>query len=552
MTLDGFLTFLTLIIAAYSVAPSATRLRLGLRPLTLSFGSIVAFLLVMYYEMFAKKYSLSCPSQLGSLCKYLVLDDTNFPTPGEISFLIVILWLSAAWIIIRRRGISAGGLPSLRRLVDELSYERRYAELIKVVEPILPLLATAAARNTRSAKLYDHLRLWRHRGVPVETPTRRALNEVQYAPNLRQNLLKTFKFSIGTAGSILPDGGRKQQAAKDVLRVLLLGQDMIQFIALYRAAFGVKLLGLDVNEIHPFSEEYLMALISTPRSTLYAEVKNNQNYRGGATQYVFPEENKLLHFLFADARQAERLGVWKPLGEWIIARLRPERYASYTSSLNLPSDSFEDECWDDPAFVVIQFFDLMVSAAEYQDVSWHMWLYYYPHILNRLLAIYSDNEPGVDPNAERPTRAAYIIYAMFSAMRDWITAVSDLPVTSSQLTLENERVDHENNNIPKSAILALGMCLRDLLLAEKVGARFKQTIISLVLSGIARLERDGPLGAFRRVLIASIVQGGPSGSDNNEAYIQQIAMGYRAANYSTKSRLDDLALALQDLPSVRF
>jgi hypothetical protein len=379
MTLDGFLTFLALIIAAYSVASSATRLRLRLRLASLSFISITCFILVIYYEMFADN-GFGCPASFGILCRSLVLNETKFPTAGEVSFIIVLLWLSVALFTITRRGVSVGALPSLRRLVDELLYGRRHAEVVEVVEPVLPLLSLAAARQLRTARLYDRLRIWRRSGTAMEI-VRSGLSEPDDQATSLQNLFSAMKFGVGKVGQILPDGARAEESAKEILRVLLLRRDMLEFVAQYRPAFAVKLLALKVNEVEQFSSEYLTTLISTPHSTLYAEAKNNQNYKGATSQFVFPEENKLLHFLFADAKQAERLSVWQPLGDWVIARLRSERYQDYARSLNEPSADFEDGCWEDPTFVVIHFFNLMVSAAEYQDVCWHMWLYYFQGIL---------------------------------------------------------------------------------------------------------------------------------------------------------------------------
>jgi hypothetical protein len=544
MTLDGFLVFLTLIFAAYGVASSATRLRLRLRPFSISFISIIGFILVIYYEMFAQN-GFPCPSRLGRLCRFLILSVEKFPTAGEVAFIIVIVWLLTAWFVLTRKTIPAGALSNLRRLVDELVYERRQAELLEVVEPHLPLLASAATRKLRGAAFYDRLKRWRRRETLMELHAHGVLNEAQQPPTFWKRALYALKFGIGSVGRVLPEGKPTQEAAEEILPILLLNQDLIEFIALYRAAFGVSLLALRVREVDDFSNEYLKALISAPGSTFHAEVRNNQNYER-ATQYAFPEENRLLHFLLADARQAERLGVWKPLGEWIIARLRPDRHPDYTGSLNLSSDAFDDECWEDPTFVVIQFFDLMVSAAEYQDVRWHMWLYYFPHILERLLEIYSDVGPGVDLEYEDPTRAAYIIHAMFRAMRDWITAVNHLPENSSQLTLDNEGIDHENGNIPKSAILALGTCLRDLLLAENVGERFKQTIVDLVIRGVGQLPRNGPRSAFRRVMIVSVVQGGPHLGPNDRTYGRRLKAGYLKMDHVLRGRLDDLTSAMHE------
>ena len=501
MSLDGFLTFLTLIIAAYGVASSPTRLRLRLHLFGVTVISFIGFVLVIYYEMLVSEPAgIICPSWVGRQCRFLNLSRT-FPTGPQIAFGVVIIWWLAAWFLLSRTSISPRAFPNLRRLVDELHYEHRIAELIQVVEPNLSLLEAAASRKLPGAKVYDTLRRWRRDETPREIMARLTTDAHEFeAPSRHQRALSWLKHCVGTAGRALPSGRSSEEAAREILRVLLLSRKIVEFIALYRAAFGVKLLTLHrIQEVFEFSDEYLTTLISTPHSTLYLEVKNNQNYSHG-NNFFFPTENKLLNFLFENAKQAERLGVWEPLGDWILSKLRSDLHPDYTESLNLSAESFDRDPWEDPTFVVVKFFELMVSAALYQDISWHMWLYYFDHIVRRLTELYSDRGDGVDATDEFPTRSAYIIYTMFRIVRDWITAVTDLPDTSSQLMMKDERVVHENGNIPKSAILALGTCLKTLLLAPNVGDRFKRTIVSLVARAVDELPRNGARSAFRRSL----------------------------------------------------
>jgi hypothetical protein len=103
--------------------------------------------------------------------------------------------------------------------------------------------------------------------------------------------------------------------------------------------------------------------------------------------------------------------------------------------------------------------------------------------------------------------------------------------------LDNERLDHKNGNIPKSAILALGMCRRDFLLAENVGEGFKRTIVTLVIGGIGHLPRYRPRTAFRRLMIASVVQGGLHSPPNDWAYGQQLNAGYETIDNVLRERL---------------
>jgi hypothetical protein len=48
----------------------------------------------------------------------------------------------------------------------------------------------------------------------------------------------------------------------------------------------------------------------------------------------------------------------------------------------------------------------MVTAAEYQGIQWHMWLYYFPHFIEGLVKIYDTSDENIDLSDEWPTRAA--------------------------------------------------------------------------------------------------------------------------------------------------
>lgn len=55
MSLDGFLTFLSLVIAVYAIQPVKSRLVLRLRVLSLFVSGLLGFLAVMYFQ-----FSIRC------------------------------------------------------------------------------------------------------------------------------------------------------------------------------------------------------------------------------------------------------------------------------------------------------------------------------------------------------------------------------------------------------------------------------------------------------------------------------------------------------------
>jgi hypothetical protein len=515
VTLDGFLTFLTLIIAAYAIVPGVTRLRLRLHILAPLVISIVGFCLVVYFE-FLSLLALPCPNVIGDGCRFLTIKSESPINPGQAAFLVVIAWLALAWLGFSKIKISSRALPTLSHLTSELAYEGRYAELVKLIEPHVKMLDRAATGKLPIPAL-------RKRLIELDTsnlPPYKLIQRIDAGlPQLSDQPMWYRAAASATArlATLIPEGRRAEDAANEVFRLLLQTPELTSFIALSRPYFGIQLLSCSVHGVSDFSDDYFRIMIANSRSILYTEVKQNQNISADIG-YWFPEHNRLLYFLLNDARKAERLGVWKPLGDYLISSLRPESDPAYVRFLNEASDDFEEEKWRDKTFVAIRFFDMMVTAALYQGIQWHMWLYYFPPFLDELLKIYDTSGKNIDLTIEYPTRASYLIHEIFGVLTEWIEAVENIPNNSPHLEPDHDNLSHENGNIPKSAILALASCLEALLTANSVDDQFKKTIHSMVMGALRRLSHAGVAGRHRAIFIKAIVQGG--------GQLQKPAAGY--------------------------
>lgn len=531
VSFDGFLTFLTLIAALYAIAPAITRLSIRLRSVVAATLSLGAFALVLYFLLFD---TLGQPCELhATACRSLVFDPPRTITPNQAAFLVVIAWLALMmWMLLRSR-LSASALPGLARVVSELADEQRYAELIKFAEPNLPLLDRAAARKLTIQRAFDVVRRWHPTRARIED-----LIAVAKKEKLPRSRMK--QFAARALLPVLPKGERAESAAKEVLRRLMRTPALSEHVARYRADFGVKLLSLSAYGVHDFAHRYLALLMKETGSSLYEEIADNQNIdlRG----YMLAERNRLLHFLFSDVKRAEHLGVWQPVGEHAIASLRRDMRPDYVAFLNGSAEGFEEERWLDPVFVSIRFFDIMVQAALFQGINWHMWLFYMSNINDSLVANYDDSDPNVDRLAEWPTRSSYLIYQVFSALADWIKAAENLQPGEHHLNLENERVDHENGNIPKSAALCLAQCMRTLLLSANVPQRFKRYIAHMILRDISHLQRQGPMARIRAATINAIARGGVLSKDS--AYGTELRAALASADHFLRADLPDLAAAL--------
>ena len=160
----------------------------------------------------------------------------------------------------------------------------------------------------------------------------------------------------------------------------------------------------------------------------------------------------------------------------------------------------------------------MVSEAIHQDVTWHMWLYYFPYFTERIVQNHTIDDPLADPDSEWPIRYSYLLYEMFSTMRSWITSIEHIPLDQENVQLDSTAATHENGNIPKSAILALGECVRIVLKSENLPLKFRHYLLDVVFNTYFDLRRVQRLENYATVFRATLVQGGHHPRSNDEQY----------------------------------
>ncbi|MGH7028187.1 hypothetical protein [Brevundimonas sp.] len=485
MSIDGLVTFVALVVALFALATDARRkslmLRLGVTvTLTVIFGAAV-----LYLELFSV-WAPDCHYS-DAVCRVLVLDgDDPWITPQQAAFVLVLIWLLLVALNLRRKSLEARHVPRLSALITALADEKRYPELSRFAEPHLDFITEVAAGS-------------------------KGATDVQ------------------------------KEAAIALQRMLYRRRDIVRFLAIERPAMTIRMLAIKKQIVFDFSDQVLTHLIADTDSPLFTEIEDNQNVdvRGG---YAFPEHNPYLHFLFGDAEQANRLGAWQPVLQHTLTTLSEAKGQPYQTYLNGPAERFPDLKWRDPTFVSIRYLDLMVDAAMRQGVQWHMWLFYMPLLTKSLLALYDDPRKDQEVIDEWPTRNAYLIYSIFSAMVDWIEAVEHLPDNSPHLVLESEAAVHQNGNIPKSAIIALGDCLRQVLISPAVSDRFKDYLAEIVFRCIDKLPITGAKAGFRNSLIASLIAGGPSHATDHHTRLWQ---AFGDLDHMLQHRLGDVRTALE-------
>jgi len=535
VTLDGFLTVLGLAAAVYAVVPAVPRLRAGLALVIQGPVAVLAVTLALYFEFFSL-LSRPCALPWSSVCAAITLQPQGLQ-PTQIAFLVVLIWLPLAWIIHKLARPGPGTLPAIGRLVDEMIYEQRFAELITFIEPYLPFIAAAAGRDLPLQRLSDQCARWR-RGpsTRAEWPKPPFLDALEPETAPQPLGWRRFLPLVGHLGAWLPSQARAEDAASDIVRALLNDPGLRKFTVEMRPYFGLPLMKLSAGRPDDFAEQFLTDLIAHRGSALYRELEQNQNL-SGLRRYHIPERNRLLTFLLTDARMAERLSAYRPIGEHTLKMLRPGQDITYLQRLNHKPERFDDECWQDPVWAALFFFDIMIKEAAFQDIAWHMWLYYVPLIVDGLVANHDETGEGVDPSDEHPTIGTFLIYRAFDMVGSWVALIEDLPATSVHRLVPTGR--DQNGNIPQSAAIALGRCLATVLLSDRVGGSFKTYLMTVVARDVKGLPKASPI---REALIRSIFSGGIDFSKTS--YAPRLRTAFGAIDFLLRSDVEDLAAAI--------
>ena len=539
MTPDGFLTFLALVVAVYTVATPVAKLRVRLEIRLLQIiAAAVAVGLTLYLEFF-DALKQPCPPALDGACVWLMLPDDKSFTSKDAAFLVVLGWTLIAWLIHSLSKLGPSSLPVLSRLVDELLIEERYAELMKLIEPHLPLIDRVSRRKLRFQRLHDWLAALNGKGS-IEYLIKTLDNREQHKKGRMPTAISRI---IGQFHIIIPSQQKEEKHAEDILRSIYRADDARRFMVKQRPYAAISLLRLKRYERFEFSDRFFGDLIADVGSALYLEIREHQTTRYRIQ--AFPESNRLLHFLFFDAENARALAVWKPVGEYLLKRLDPTVDRDYVVYLNGPATHFEQEWWEDSTYVGIQFLRLMVDAAAHQSIKWHMWLYDLPRILKKLEENYNASGGFIDPAAEFPTRGARLIYEIIDALGDFVMLAPDLPEGSPHRSVPT-RFGRQNDNIPVSAAIALGQCVKIIALSNRLGDRFASDMHGHVLRYITELSRDGEVGRLRAFLIQSIVEGGDTsgGHSHDQGYRQRLATLAENADHVLRHRAEDYMAVL--------
>ncbi len=515
MDLGSIITVAGLFIAVYAVIPRVRRLEISLRFGFFGWIVVAISVLTIIYLQFYQTFRVLGLTPGLSLSRWAI-DSSNA------SFIVLIFMSLTLFVYLKLRRLTRTNIVKFREFVYELSREKKYTELFSLIERnLIPLV-----RLYKSDFIIFHLKEYLEKKIQ-NTPDysdlikRMAnfremrdleLNEIisprknGWIGNLRSYCYKKIVW-------LLPNYTASQKVAGEISHEILINRNTVEAIASIRPYFAIKILSCNFDENNDFVDSYLSALFRNNKSILYHEIRNNQNI-DTRTGYFIPERNKLLSYLFADCENANKYGPYKPIGESVLTELNRLFQDRSADPYNRPMDDYrENSSWESKLFVGIRFFDIMVSSALYQNIQWHMWLYYYPHFVESIVRNLNPDKSLVDPYDEWPTRYHYLLYEMVSCLVKWIKAVEHLPADQDNIVMESSSVSHENGNIPKSSILALGQIVKIILDSDSISIRFNKYILDNIFPAYFELRRSENTEIYAEALMKSIRKGGMEMSD---------------------------------------
>lgn len=248
------------------------------------------------------------------------------------------------------------------------------------------------------------------------------------------------------------------------------------------------------------THQYLTTLLREENSLLYQEISNNMSM-AGIYRYRVDPDNRLLHALFSDCSRAEELDAYKPVGDTAKEMLRDQGtkdYDKYNAQRLTSVNRSEDYVFNDPLFIAISFFDIMVREAFYQRIDWHMWLYYYES-MTRLMCENYENTEETDPDSEWPNDYSRFMYEMISNMGDLLRIMERL-VKNDEYDVKDEDGDFEEfialesyrrdrgGTIPKSAVEIMLSCHQEILTTEEIPHQFKKYITEILFTRCSDLR----------------------------------------------------------------
>lgn len=495
MNITGFLTFVGILIAAYSILNKHDRLKIKIRLSIFNKIATIFFLIIIFFALIISDYFEDYPKEFPFLNLKFKL---HFIISASAYTFFLLLSLYIFWKISKKR-IKKRKIALFKSLVEEQLNRKEYVAIIELIRPVAVRIIgysnSVSLLGSIKSKLLKFFKTKTDFEIPPEEYER--LKKLIEAGEIELDLeeeehpkrnIKTFykkssislKHYIGKLLRIFVHEGKDkyQQIAQDLLHLLFTNHEFVAKLIEFRPELGLKIFEHTFYNYHDYVDIYFYELIKNTRSVLYYEIKNNQNINSNH-QYFLRKENVLLNFLLRDCKVAQRIEVYRGINNFINDYL-DDLNKCESDPYNYDYGNFKETRWISPVFVGIRFFDIMISETMHQGIKWLHPIYYFRVLTEKILKNFDILDDVWSEYNEWNSKYAYLLYEIVSTL-DSIVFWTTYSNTKLFINLEREDDNLESGNIPKACIIYQIKILSLIAESEKIPDEFKRYLMNIVL-----------------------------------------------------------------------
>lgn len=324
--------------------------------------------------------------------------------------------------------------------------------------------------------------------------------------------------------------GSPEGIVLDMLSETLVSKPFIEELVKKSPVMAAKLLEPDYRGNRGYAFVFFESLLKDNNSVLYRELSD---CGGSPSVYSpkLPDSCEVLNSFLNDTEVAKRLNVFKPVGDFVINELRRLKKEPFDFFDKRENDVDEDELWESPIYAGMQFFKVMVSRALLTGQKYHMWLPYNALFLKRLVALQNENE------WHDLSICSALTQECFSISEDWLRILWDQHTNTYFASFM------EWGAIGYTAAIWHGYMLRDYVLSENISFEEKAAQFNWMLREQRGASPDGATAAVLRKVVEAIFES----SENREAVFYAVKKTYAVMDHALKSESEVLGAKLREL-----
>ena len=334
-----------------------------------------------------------------------------------------------------------------------------------------------------------------------------------------------------------PHEDKNQEAIQLNIAKLLKSKIFTHYLIDTYPHVAMKASCLFLRDNDEYNTSFFTYLISNPNSIMYRELRDNQN-RSHTGEYALDESNALLNFYLNDIRIAISVGIWKPVGDYVVSYIKKQKGSS--NFYNQPDNYFSssDERWECPIFVGLVFFDVMVSTAIFKRSKDHMWLMYYRYFLKQILENHEASE-SIDMNREFPMRFDYLIYELIHNCNVWAGAAEYLDY--DKWTIEEIKQSPEY-----FASTTLGEMMFLIIKSKKIQDGPKIYLLEIIIERMKSFDNN-KMPFYSEVIFTSLIR--PYSYSKVDAYaVNELRKIYKGVDHVLKNKNSTFEIELSKIP----